>query len=92
MTTSSKVETRIAATTSAPRTIHAVLTHGPGYSVSDEQRLLDFVHAIVDSRHAQPLDATWLSAAVRTVVAGAGAGTLVRAAGKRAVAGRGRRA
>ena len=58
---------------------------------TDEQLLLDFVHAIVDSRRAQPLDAKWLSAAVRTVVAGAGAGTLVRAGGKRAVARRGRR-
>jgi AcrR family transcriptional regulator len=52
---------------------------------TDGQLLLDFVHAIVDSRRAQPLDATWLSAAVRTVVAGAGLGTLVRAGGKRAV-------
>jgi AcrR family transcriptional regulator len=59
---------------------------------TDEQLLLDFVRAIVDSRGAQPLDAKWLSAAVRTVVAGAGAGTLVRAGGKRAVAGRGRAA
>jgi AcrR family transcriptional regulator len=50
---------------------------------TDERLLLDFVRAIVDSRGAQPLDAKWLSAAVRTVVAGAGAGTLVRAGGKR---------
>ena len=57
---------------------------------TDEQLLLDFVHAIVDSRRAQPLDAKWLSVAVRTVVAGAGAGTLVRAGGKRAAARRGR--
>jgi AcrR family transcriptional regulator len=45
---------------------------------TDEQLLLDFVHAIVDSRRAQPLDTKWLSVAVRTVVAGARAGTLVR--------------
>jgi AcrR family transcriptional regulator len=54
---------------------------------TDEQLLLDFVRAIVDSRGAQPLDAKWLNAAVRTVVAGARAGTLIRAGGKRAVAG-----
>jgi AcrR family transcriptional regulator len=59
---------------------------------TDEQLLLDFVHAIVDSRRARPLDAKWLSAAVRTVVAGAGAGTLVRAGGKRRPAGPRRRA
>jgi AcrR family transcriptional regulator len=57
---------------------------------TDEQLLLDFVRAIVDFRGAQPLDAKWLKAAVRTVVAGAGAGTLIRAGGKRAVARRGR--
>jgi AcrR family transcriptional regulator len=45
---------------------------------TDAQLLLDFVHAIVDSRRAQPLDTDWLTVAVRTVVAGAGAGTLVR--------------
>ena len=59
---------------------------------TDEQRLLHFVRAIVDSRRAKPLDAKWLSAAVRTVVAGARAGMLVRAGGKRAVARRGRAA
>jgi AcrR family transcriptional regulator len=53
---------------------------------TDAQLLLDFVHAIVDSRGAQPLDTQWLSVAVRTVVAGAGAGTLVRAGGPRAMA------
>lgn len=53
---------------------------------TDEQRLLDFVHAIADSRRAQRLDAEWLSAAVRTVVAGARSGTLVRA-GRRATGG-----
>jgi AcrR family transcriptional regulator len=51
---------------------------------TDEQLLLDFVRAIVDSRRAQSLDAKWLSTAVRTVVAGASAGTLVRAGRKRA--------
>lgn len=58
---------------------------------TDEQRVLDFVHAIVDFRRAQPLNAKWLSAAVRTVVAGAGAGTLIRGGGKRAAVGRGQR-
>jgi len=53
---------------------------------TDEQLLLDFIHAIADSRRAQPLDAVWLSVAVRTVLAGARAGTLVRARGKRTVA------
>src|SRR5262245_34462901 len=53
---------------------------------TDEQLVLDFVRAIVDFRRAQPLDMKWLELAVRTVVAGAGAGTLVRAGGKRAVA------
>jgi AcrR family transcriptional regulator len=57
---------------------------------TDAQLLLDFVRAIVDFRGPQPLDAKRLTAAVRTVVAGAGAGTLVRAGGKRAIAGRGR--
>jgi len=59
---------------------------------TDEQLLLHFVRAIVDLRRGQPLDVTWLEVAVRTVVAGAGAGTLVRAGGKRAVAGRRRAA
>ena len=58
---------------------------------TDEQLLLDFVHAIVDSRRGQPFDVQWLSAAVRTVLAGARAGALLRAGGKRAAAGRGRR-
>lgn len=53
---------------------------------TDAQLLLDFVRAIVDFRGAQRLDATWLRAAVRTVLAGANVGTLVRAGGKRAVA------
>jgi AcrR family transcriptional regulator len=59
---------------------------------TDEQLLLDFVRAIVDSRRAQPLDAKWLSAAVRTVVAGARAGMLIRAGRKRAAAPRRRSA
>jgi hypothetical protein len=50
---------------------------------TDEQLLLDFVRAIADSRRAQRLDVDWLSVAVRTVLAGARAGTLVRARGKR---------
>jgi len=45
---------------------------------TDAQLLLDLVRAIVDSRRAQRLDEKWLGAAVRTVVAGARAGTLVR--------------
>jgi AcrR family transcriptional regulator len=59
---------------------------------TDEQLLLDFVHAIVDSRPRQRSDAKWLSVAVGTVLAGAAAGTLVRAGGRRAVAERGKRA
>jgi len=47
---------------------------------TDEQLLLDYVHAIADSRRARPLDVKWLGMAVRTVVAGARAGTLVRPA------------
>jgi AcrR family transcriptional regulator len=50
---------------------------------TDAHLLLYFVRAIVDSRGALPLDAKWLGVAVRTVVAGARAGTLVRAGGKR---------
>ncbi|MEO8707321.1 MAG: TetR/AcrR family transcriptional regulator [Kofleriaceae bacterium] len=49
---------------------------------TDAQQLLDFVRAIVDFRDAQPLDAKWLRAAVRTVVAGARAGTLTRITGR----------
>lgn len=59
---------------------------------TDEQLVLDCVRAIVDLRGGQPLDVKWLEVAVRTVVAGAAAGTLVRAGGKRAVAGRRRAA
>lgn len=50
---------------------------------TDEQLVLDFVRAIVDSRGAQRPEETWLRSAVRTVVAGAAAGTLVRAGMKR---------
>lgn len=46
---------------------------------TDPQLVLDFVRAIVDARRARALDVRWLTAAVRTVVAGAAAGTLVRA-------------
>lgn len=45
---------------------------------TDVQRLLHFIRAIVDFRGAEPLDAKWLRAAVRTVIAGARAGTVVR--------------
>ncbi len=45
---------------------------------TDAQLLLDFVRAIVDSRGSSgPLDSEWLSIAVRTVIAGARAGTLI---------------
>lgn len=44
---------------------------------TDAQLLLDLIRAIVDSRSSsRRLDAAWLSVAVRTVVAGARAGTL----------------
>jgi len=45
---------------------------------TDTQLLLDLVRAIVDSRSSSRLDATWLSLAVRTVIAAARAGTLLR--------------
>ncbi|GAB4519841.1 MAG: TetR/AcrR family transcriptional regulator [Haliangiales bacterium] len=52
---------------------------------TDAQLLLDFVRAIVDSRaSAGSLDAEWLSVAVRTVIAGARAGTLSSRAARRA--------
>jgi AcrR family transcriptional regulator len=55
---------------------------------TDAQRLLDFVRAIVDARgSARRLDTTWLTLAVRTVIAGARAGTLVRGRGTRSVRG-----
>lgn len=45
---------------------------------TEPQLVLDLVRAIVDGRSSR-LDATWLSLAVRTVLAAARAGTLVRA-------------
>lgn len=50
---------------------------------TDAQLLLDLVRAIVDSRSASRLDAAWLSTAVRTVIAGARAGTLSSRPAKR---------
>jgi AcrR family transcriptional regulator len=53
---------------------------------TEAQLLLDFVRALVDSRDSsRRLDTVWLSLAVRTVTAGARAGTLVRSRGTRAV-------
>jgi hypothetical protein len=50
---------------------------------TDAQLLLALVRAIVDARASFPkLDTTWLTLAVRTVIAGARAGTLMR--GRRA--------
>jgi AcrR family transcriptional regulator len=43
---------------------------------TDAQLVLDLVRAIVDSRGPSRLDSSWLSLAVRTVIAGARAGTL----------------
>src|SRR5262245_55582329 len=46
---------------------------------TDTQLLLDLVRAIVDARSSsRRLDTTWLTLAVRTVIAGARAGTLAR--------------
>lgn len=46
---------------------------------TDAPLLLDFVRAIVDARgSSRRLDTTWLTLAVRTVIAGARAGTLAR--------------
>jgi AcrR family transcriptional regulator len=46
---------------------------------TDAQLVLEFVRAIVDCRSAsRRLDTSWLTLAVRTVIAGARAGTLVR--------------
>lgn len=51
---------------------------------TDAPLLLDFVRAIVDSRaSSRRLDAAWLRTAVRTVVAGARAGTLSSRVAKR---------
>lgn len=47
---------------------------------TDAQLLLDVVRAVVDAHGpSRRLDATWLTLAVRTVIAGARAGTLMRA-------------
>ena len=47
---------------------------------TDARLVLDLVRAIVDGRaSSRRLDTTWLTIAVRTVVAGARAGTLVPA-------------
>jgi hypothetical protein len=46
---------------------------------TDARLLLHLVRAIVDFRgSARPMDTSWLTVAVRTVIAGARAGTLVR--------------
>ena len=45
---------------------------------TDVQLVLDLVRAIVDSRRSGTLDTRWLAVAVRTVIAGARAGVLVR--------------
>lgn len=45
---------------------------------TDAQLLLHLVRAIVDASPSRRLDATWLDVGVRTVVAGARAGTLTR--------------
>jgi AcrR family transcriptional regulator len=59
---------------------------------TDAQLLLDLVRAIVDSRSSsRRLDTIWLTLAVRTVVAGARAGTLVRRRKTRSVTGQPRR-
>lgn len=53
---------------------------------TDAQLLLDLVRAIVDSRSpSRRLESSWLTLAVRTVIAGARAGTLVRARRTRSV-------
>jgi AcrR family transcriptional regulator len=48
---------------------------------TDVQLVLDLVRAIVDSRRAGRLDTSWLTLAVRTVIAGARTGTLARGRG-----------
>ena len=56
---------------------------------TDPQLLLDLVRAIVDSRSSsRRLDTNWLTLAVRTVIAGARAGTLVRGRKTRSVTAR----
>jgi hypothetical protein len=55
---------------------------------TDAQLVLDIVRAIVDSRSSsRPLDRGWLTLAVRTIIAGARTGTLVRTRRRRSVAG-----
>jgi AcrR family transcriptional regulator len=55
---------------------------------TDAQLLLELVRAIVDSRSSsRRLDTIWLTVAVRTVLAGARAGTLVRGRRTRPVTG-----
>jgi AcrR family transcriptional regulator len=55
---------------------------------TDTQIFLDLVRAIVDSRSSsRRLDKSWLTLAVRTVIAGARARTLVRARRRRSVTG-----
>jgi hypothetical protein len=57
---------------------------------TDAQLLLDLVRALVDSRSSsRRLDRAWLTLAVRTVIAGARAGTVVR--GRRRLTGQPRR-
>jgi AcrR family transcriptional regulator len=59
---------------------------------TDAKLLLELVRASVDARGSSPrLDTAWLTLAVRTVLAGARAGTLVRGRGTRPVAERGPR-
>ncbi|MFZ5469802.1 MAG: TetR/AcrR family transcriptional regulator [Myxococcota bacterium] len=59
---------------------------------TDPQLLLDFVRAIVDSRSSsRRLDTIWLTLAVRTVLAGARAGTLARGRAPRSIVGPSRR-
>jgi AcrR family transcriptional regulator len=51
---------------------------------TDAQLVLHLVRAIVDSRSSsRPMDTNWLTVAVRTVIAGARAGTLVQGRGTR---------
>jgi len=55
---------------------------------TDAQLLLDLVRTLVDSRGSSGrLDTIWLTLAVRTVIAGARAGTLVRGRKTRSVTG-----
>jgi AcrR family transcriptional regulator len=56
---------------------------------TDPQLLLDLVRAIVDARSSsRRLDTNWLTIAVRTVIAGARSGTLVRGRERRSAKGR----